>query len=66
MNDLIGHIPFEFHLHEDKDATLECSHGGKKSVDVMLITFFVNHLAVKCTSFWSLTENHGGSPLSDP
>jgi len=51
-NDLIDHIPFQFHHHEDKDATLECSCGGKKSVDdVMLMTFFVNHLAKKCTSF---------------
>ena len=56
-NDLVGHIPFEFHHHEDMDATLECSRGGEKPVDdVMLMTFFVNHLAVKCTPFWSLTE----------
>jgi len=56
-NELIDYIPFEFHHHEEIDATLGCSPGGKTSVDdVILMTFFVNHLAEKCTSFWSLTE----------
>lgn len=28
-NDLIGHVPFEFHHHDDVDATLECSRGSE-------------------------------------
>ena len=28
-NDLIGHVPFEFHHHDDVDVTLECSREGK-------------------------------------
>ena len=27
--DLINHVPFEFHHHEDVEANLECSRGCK-------------------------------------
>ena len=27
--DLINHVPFEFHHHEDVEANLECSRGRK-------------------------------------
>ncbi len=27
--DLVGHVPFQYHHHEDVAATLECSKGCK-------------------------------------
>ena len=30
--DLLGHVPFEFHHHDDVQATLECSRGRKLSL----------------------------------